>query len=205
MTAKLLGKIAWDTFQWVGLLGGVLGVLIGLALIFKSSLIFKISERMNVWISTRQAMRPLDEPFNVDRAIYRSHRWLGFLLAAGALFTLYAMLLRFKGPELSYLFSKFFHIQVAVWLGLSTRIFLIAINIAALGIAIAMIIRPSALKHVETWTNRHFSARRATRVWEIPRTGADTLVQAYPRLVGTFLTISGLCVVLVLAVRLVWH
>src|SRR6267378_38297 len=74
------------------------------------SLVFRISERMNVWISSRQAMRPLERPIDIERAVYRWHRIIGVAILAGALFTLYVAALRFQGPELGVVFAKFVRI-----------------------------------------------------------------------------------------------
>ena len=196
--AKLLYNIIWEAFQWVALFGGGLGLVTGVALVANSALVFRVSERMNRWISTRQAMRPLEEPILLERAIYRSHRVIGTLLLAGALFTLYVLLLRLKGPELVSLLRQFFGAPVALWIANSLRLFLIVVNVAAALIAIAMVFRPSLLKGLESWANRRYSGRQATRVWEIPRPGADPIVQAHPRLVGAILGLAGLYVLFTL-------
>src|SRR5882672_780879 len=206
MLLKLLQKIIWQTFLWVALLGGVTGLLMGIALLFRSSLVFRISERMNVWISSRQAMRPLERPIDIERAVYRWHRIIGVAILAGALFTLYVAALRFQGPELGVVFGKFVRIEIARWLGQSLRIFLIVANLAALLIAAIIILRPSALKPLEVWANRQYSARQATREWEIPRNLIDPIVQANPRLTGAILAVASLCVLLVLGyAKLVAH
>jgi hypothetical protein len=206
MLLKLLQKIIWQTFLWVALLGGVTGLLMGIALLFRSSLVFRISERMNVWISSRQAMRPLERPIDIERVVYRWHRIIGVALLVGALFTLYVAALRFQGPELGVVFGKFVRIEIARWLGQSLRIFLIVANLAALLIAAIIILRPSALKPLEVWANRQYSARQATREWEIPRNLIDPIVQANPRLTGAILAVASLCVLLVLGyAKLVAH
>jgi hypothetical protein len=122
------------------------------------------------------------------------------------LFTLYVAALRFQGPELGVVFAKFVRIEIARWLGQSLRIFLIVANVAALLIAAIIILRPSALKPLEVWANRQYSARQATREWEIPRNLIDPIVQANPRLTGAILAVASLCVLLVLGyAKLVAH
>jgi hypothetical protein len=198
MLLKILQKTIWQTFLWVALLGGVMGLLMGIALIFRSSLVARVSARMNVWISSRQAMRPLEAPIDIERAVYRWHRLVGALLLAGALFTLYVATTRFQGPELSLVLGKFFRVEIAKWIGQSLRIFLIVANLAALLFAAVMILRPSALKPLEAWANRQYSGRQATRAWEIPRNLIDPFVQNNPRLVGVLLALASLCVLVVL-------
>ncbi len=204
--AKLFARIIWETFVWVGLLGGVLGLVTGLGLIFNSAGVFRFAERMNVWISTRQAMRPFEEPIDIERAVYRSHRVIGSLLIVGALFTLYVLAFRLKGPEFVAVLGQFFSLPVATWIATSLRLFLILANAAAVFIAATMVIRPSALKRVEAWANRQYSGRQATRVWEIPRPGIDPLVAANPKLIGSALTVASLYIVVVIGyMRIVGH
>ena len=198
MLLKILQKTIWQTFLWVALLGGVTGLLMGITLIFKSSIVFRVSERMNVWISTRQAMRPLEAHIDIERAVYRWHRLVGALLLAGALFTLYVATIRFQGPELSVVLGKFFRVEIAKWIGQSLRLFLMVANLAALVFAAIMILRPSALKPIEVWANRQYSGRQATRDWEIPRNLIDPFVQNNPRLIGVLLALASLCVLVVL-------
>src|SRR3989442_5281868 len=206
MTFKLFGKIIWETFQWVALFGGLLGLVTGIALFFNSALVLRISERMNVWISTRQAMRPLEAPIEIERAVYRSHRIIGALLLIGALFTLYVLVLRFRGPEIVAALAKLFRLGIATWVAESVRIFLVLLNFLAVVIALTMVIRPSALNRVEGWANRQYSARRATRAWEIPRPGPDAFVASHPRLVGAALSLAGAYVLVVLTyTRFVGH
>lgn len=196
--SKIFLNIIWQTFLWVAMFGGLLGLSMGLLLLARPRAAFRISEVMNRWISTRQAMRPLDNSISVERAIYRSHRLVGLLLLAGALFTLYVLLIRLQGQELVWIMQRFFGTPVALWLANSVRIFLVVANVAAGLIAITMMVRPSALKRVEAWANRHYSGRRATRMWEIPRQGVDPLVQAHPRLMGAVLMVAGLFIVVTL-------
>jgi len=59
-----------------------------------------------------------------------------------------------------------------------------------------VIVRPSALKWIEAWANRHYSARQATRAWEIPRLGPDSIISANPRLVGVVLCLAGAYILL---------
>lgn len=195
MTLKLFARIISDTFLWVALLGGVLGVLTGVALIFNSALVVRLSDKMNVWISTREAMQVLEEPIEIERTVYRWHRLIGALILAGALFTLYVLLWRFNGPQVVEALTKLLELGVATWIAESLRVFFVLVNIAALVIAVVMIVRPSALKGVEAWANRQYAPRRRAHVLDIPRVGPDSLLRTRPRLLGMVLALAGLYVV----------
>lgn len=198
MTHKLFARIIVDTFLWVALLGGVLGLLTGVALIFNSALVLRLSEKMNVWISTREAMQVLEEPIEIERTVYRWHRPIGALILAGALFTLYVLLWRFNGPQVVEALTKLLELGVAKWVAESLRIFFVLVNIAALVIALVMIVRPSALKGVEAWANRQYAPRRTVHALDIPRVGPDSLLRTRPRLLGMVLALAGLYVVFAL-------
>ena len=195
MTLKLFARIISDTFLWVALLGGVLGVLTGVALIFNSALVVRLSDKMNVWISTREAMQVLEEPVEIERTVYRWHRLIGALILAGALFTLYVLLWRFNGPQVVEALTKLLELGVAKWIAESLRVFFVLVNIAALVIAVVMIVRPSALKGVEAWANRQYSPCRRAHALDIPRVGPDSLLRTRPRLLGMVLALAGLYVV----------
>lgn len=195
MTLKLFARIISDTFLWVALLGGVLGLLTGVALIFNSAFVVRLSDKMNVWISTREAMQVLEEPIAIERTVYRWHRLIGALILAGALFTLYVLLWRFNGPQVVEALTKLLELGVAKWVAESLRIFFVLVNIAALVIAVVMILRPSALKGVEALANRRYSPRRGAHALDIPRVGPDSLLRTRPRLLGVVLALAGLYVV----------
>ncbi|HYL88129.1 MAG TPA: hypothetical protein VEU32_05105 [Burkholderiales bacterium] len=187
MALKLLAKIIWQTFEWVVLCGGVLGLASGLLLTFNSPLFFRINTRMSRWFSTRRAMQRMEAPIEVERAIYRRHRLVGALILGGALYTLYVVTLSVKEPAMTLALSRFFSADVALWLGKSVRIFLIVANVAAALIAAVVIVRPSALKPLEAWANREYSGRRFARALEVPVGGPDPLFEAHPKPLGVVL------------------
>ena len=194
MILKLFARIISETFLWVALLGGVLGLLTGAALIFNSALVLRVSEKMNVWISTREAMQLLEEPIAIERAVYRWHRLVGALIFVGALFTLYVLLWRFNGPQVVDALAKLLELGVAKWAAESLRVFFVVVNVVALVIAVVMIIRPSALKSVEAWANRQYSTSGSAQALETPRAGPDNLLRTRPRLLGIVLALAGVFV-----------
>ena len=48
------------------LVGGIAGILLGCALVFRSAATLNFIARMNRWISTGQALKPLDEPRDIE-------------------------------------------------------------------------------------------------------------------------------------------
>src|SRR2546430_11703811 len=68
------------------IVGGTGGVLLGCALVFRSAATLRFIQRMNSWVSTRQALKPLEVARNVDPAPGPGGgppRARGFFLRAG--------------------------------------------------------------------------------------------------------------------------
>jgi hypothetical protein len=200
MTMKLAARILWETFQWLALFGGVTGVLLGLVLIFNNGMVVRVGQRMNTWVSTRGALDKLDTPIPVERTVYRYHRIFGAMLLAGALYALYVLVLRFKGPELVAIIARLLRLQLALGVAESIRVFLVLMNAGAALVALTMLVRPSTLKGIEGWANREYSMRKASHFLEVMRSGPDTLVQRHPQAAGAALAVAGAYITITLLV-----
>ena len=84
----------------------------------------------------------------------------------------------------------------------SLRILLIVGNVAALLAAIVLCFRPSLLKGVEAWGDRHYSGRESTKPLDIMRYQPDDFVRARPRVVGAIVVLGSAYVLIALGLRL---
>ena len=66
---KFASVIAQQTFFIFLALGAVFALAAGLLLVFSSETAFRISERMNRWVSTRAVLRPLEEHHSISRPL----------------------------------------------------------------------------------------------------------------------------------------
>jgi hypothetical protein len=157
---------------------------------------------LNRWFSTRQAMRPLEEPLDVKRFVYRRHRVLGVLLFAGALYTLDVLAFSYRTDALVRVFRDLGDPGLLGIAFEAARIFLMVGNVAALAAAVVLCFRPSLLKGLESWGDRQFSGRAPTRPLDTMRYQPDEFVRARPRIVGVFILIGSLYVLLSLGLAL---
>src|SRR2546421_918240 len=81
------------------LAGGIAGILLGCGLIFRSAATLNFIARMNRWISTGQALKPLDEPRDIEPGPRLRRPWVGGFLALGSAFVLYFLLVRLPLPR----------------------------------------------------------------------------------------------------------
>jgi hypothetical protein len=191
---KAIGDLAVHTLGpvlYVLLLGGaVLGLVIGVMLIVDSARVMRWNERLNLWISTGNAMSALDRPVEVKRAIYRWHRLVGLLVLAGAFFTLDALAFGFTTGAVVRTFRGS---GSTALLGLAfetLRIFLIVGNVAALLAALVLVFRPSLLKGIEGWADRSYGGNPSPEKLDRMRYQPDELVRSRPRLIGVLVLLG---------------
>jgi len=194
--SSFFSQILQQTLFIVLLVGALFALLAGLLLVFRSEAAFRISERMNRWVSTRAAIRPLEEHRSISRPLYRMHRLVGALICAGALYSLIVLGMPSGESAIVKSLGGLGPARFAEWLGESLRWILLAGNFGALLFGIVFIMRPSALKSLEAWADRRISARRRTKPIEEAHLTADRFVRAHPRFTG-MVVIAGSLYVLV--------
>lgn len=186
---------------YVLLLGGAaLGVVIGALLLIDSERVMRWNYLLNRWYSTRQAMRALERPIDVKRPFYRWHRVVGVLVFAASLFTLDVLVFGFQTSALVRALRGMAEPAALALVLDSVRLFLIVGNVAALLAAAVLVFRPSLLKGLEVWGDRHYSGRTSTKALDIMRYQPDDFVRARPRLVGGLLVLGSIYVLLTMGV-----
>jgi drug/metabolite transporter (DMT)-like permease len=197
---KFLSQIVNEAVAIFLLVGAAFGLVVGLMLVLDSARAFRIGDRLNRWVSTRAAVRPLEEHHSIARPLYRMHRLVGMLICAGALYAL-AVLGTPAGKDavvksLGTLGSPAF----AAWIAESLRVVLLVGNAAAFVFGVLFIVRPSSLKRLEAWADRRVSGRKASKPLEVMRDPTDRFVREHPRMVGGLVIAGSLYVLLQLGV-----
>lgn len=191
---KFLAAILQQSIFVFLLLGSFFSLAAGLLLLFNSEKAFRIGEWMNRWVSTRAALRPLEEQHSISRPLYRMHRLVGTLICAGALYALIVLGTPYGEMAIVKSLSGIGPPRFASWISESLRIVLLVGNLGALLFGLVFIVRPSALKGLEAWADRRISARQATKPLEEVRLTTDRFARAHPRLVGAIVAVGSLYV-----------
>jgi len=199
---SFLSEIVGQTIFVFLLAGAVFALAAGLLLVFRSETAFRISARMNYWVSTRAALRPLQEHRSISRPLYRSHRIVGALICAGALYSLIVLGMPSGEAAITKALSGVGTPQVSAWLAESLRTILLVGNLGALLFGLVFIARPSALKSLELWADRRISARQASKPLEEMHMTADQFARAHPRLTGVLVILGSLYVLVNLGLAL---
>lgn len=191
---KFLSQILQETIFIFLLVGAAFALAAGLLMILNSEQAFRIADRLNRWVSTRAAMRPLEEHHSISRPLYRMHRLVGVLICVGALYALVVLGAPSGEAAITKSLSSLGPQRFAAWISESLRIILLTGNIGALLFGLVFVVRPSALRSLEAWADRRISARKATKPLEEVRLSADQFARAHPRLVGGLVTAGSLYV-----------
>jgi len=176
-------------------LGAVFAFVFGLLLVFRSETAFRIGERVNRWVSTRAAIRPLEEHHSISRPLYRMHRVVGVLICAGAIYSLVVLGLPSGEAAIAKSLAGIGPPRMSEWLAESLRAILLTGNLGALLFGLVFIVRPSALKSLESWADRRISARKSTKPLEEVHLSPDRFARAHPRLVGVLVVLGSLYVI----------
>src|SRR5437763_13343922 len=102
-TLVLIERIVIPAVVLTLLVGGIAGVALGTGLVFRSQATLAFIARMNRWVSTRRALKPLEIPRSLEPASAPGApqpRLGAFLLLGGAL-VVYVLALRLHLPQVS--------------------------------------------------------------------------------------------------------
>ena len=171
---------------------GVVGVFLGLGLISRNESLLRLLDRLNHWTSIRRSLKPLEIPRDVEQGARRHPRGLGVAVLIGAAFSLYFLLLRVSGSDLTALLTTSGSKVAVLWFANSLRWALVAANLIALLIGVTLAFFPQLMGPLAARANRWISSRRlAMKADEMDLT-LDLVVRAYPRIAGTLIAIGAL-------------
>lgn len=192
---KFLSQIVNQAVFVFLVVGAAFALIAGLLLLLNSNLAFRIGEKLDRWVSTRAALRPLEKHHSIARPMYRMHRLTGALICAGSLYAL-AILgtpegAAAMGKSLAGLSASKY---LSSWISDSLRIALLLGNAVAFLFGLVFMARPSLLKGLEAWADRSISGRQATKPLEQLHKPTDKFARAHPRIVGAFVTLGSIYV-----------
>ena len=181
------------------LVGGVAGLALGCALIVNNGATLRFMARMNRWVSTREALAPLDVPINVEPAAGPDGRrpLLGGFLLVGGVLAVYFLLARLDFRHGAYVPG----IDVKRWLfsGIALQTMkwvLVAGGAFACVIGAVMLLAPQRLLAFEQRVNRWYSCEPVVAAAEKMHMPLEPRVAAYPRATGWIVGVASLLLTL---------
>ena len=174
--------------QWLNdilVISGTTGMLAGAGLLLMPERAFGEQSRWRQWFLEHDLAALLNHYQRIERYLYRHNRLVGAALTVGALTLLYLL-----GKLQGYLYASNVWSQIqGVRLAM---LFAWALAILALIIGIFFLIRPSALKGVESLSNRWIGPPPSTFQQAEPAKGINHLILRFPRHTGILLLLAGI-------------
>lgn len=198
MSAHDFAVLLWRDLLLFLLFGAVLGMLLGLLLVFRPGMVERINRVASRWISTRHVYRWLDHSISIERWFYRNHRPAGILIMLGALYILvYFGLVFDKAHTLQQLGGRF---PARLLAGLLDALVLFALMGGLFSLLAGLLIwlRPSLLRGLEKESNQWVSLRRPSKVLEVPHDQVDKFVARHAYRVGWLLFLASLYLIFIL-------
>jgi hypothetical protein len=195
---KILTEIALQAGLLFLFAGSLFSLVYGVALFLGSRWAFSLNESTKRWISTREALRPLDLPHSVDPFLYRWHTWFGSLIALGSAYVLYVA---FFGASMSSV-ARLFAARPGIWAQMLTQFswwFFVVGAAGGLVLGLLLALRPGVLKAAEAWAGRSYSARRSTKPLEIMHLSGERWLLSHPRASGAAIALGSVYVMWILA------
>ena len=197
----LLSEILFDASYTFIIIGTFIALIFGLGLIFTPTITLKLNEKINTRFSMRKATKKIETAIQSEPFFYKYSKISGAILITGSLFVLYT-LATFNAYTLIPHLPKTFSVPAWEWIIQSAQIFFYLTCSFIFVFGLIVFIRPSLVKRFEQAANHWISTRKGFSKMTVDINITNRLVNTYPRLFGSFITIFSLIVLFLLLTEL---
>jgi hypothetical protein len=186
--------LLWRDLAIFLMFGALLGVSLGLLLIFKPQYLERCSKAGNRWISTRHISQWLDRSISIEHWFYRHHRAVGFAIVLGAAYIFIYFGFQFDRAYTLLRWSQKLPLPAQQLNGLLNALVLGGLIGGAVALIAGLFLwfRPSLLRGVEEQSNRWVSSRRATKILDVPHDQVDIFVARHAQKAGWLLLLASI-------------
>jgi len=174
------------------LVATVFALVYGVALLAAPSRTLRFNDVASRWFSTSSVQDALNKPHDLQRLIYRRHRWIGVLLLVGGGYVLWILLARYDPALVAAPLKRSLSPRLAGAILDAAWWLIVPANALAVIVGIIMFARPSLLRGVESFTNREVSTEAVGTMLDGVYSAPDRLIRTYPRLIGIVIVIASL-------------
>lgn len=166
--------------------GSLLGLLLGIGLLVKARAVLPFIQLMNQWVSTRQALKSLEQPRQVGSAASGA-RWFGAVLVALGAFSAAILLGRLDPAAVASLLKVDGRTSLLGMLLEALRWFLVLGSLGAVVTGVMLLFFPRTWRRVEERANHWYSTRSLEIAGDALYPSLDRIVEAFPRASGAVL------------------
>lgn len=172
--------------------GGVVALAVALGLIFRSTLVFRLFDAMNVSVSTRHATKPLAIPRDSSPFFMRHRIPIGIVFVIGAIYADYGLITGAGNAAVVSLFNTKLPPGYVFWIVESVRYFMMVSCTVSIIVGVLLVVSPDTLKSIERTGGRWVSTRQMATGAEKSYMALDRWVSAFPRIAGLIIVFPAL-------------
>jgi len=191
---SIINKILFHAMLLFLMIGSIVGVFAGAALVLRPAWLLYMSSHANRWIAMPPIASLLDQVIKVDRWFYRHHKASGISLLTGAVLLIYFITAHFDKARILISLAKTYTLPPEFTAVLLDSVVL-SILLGAAGtliISLFLLIRPSMLRGFEQGANQWFSLSHGLKPFEVSRVGVDEYVFQNVQMTGVLLLFGSL-------------
>ena len=182
-----LAELVVPFLKILALSGSLVGILLGVCLLARTERTLAYLREMNRWVSSRQAMRPLEVPRTLEQRVRGRRLWLGLLVAAAGAYALIVLIWSLDPARLSLALGADPKYSLAAIAIESLRWILVAGSTVCVAVGLLMALAPRALEGFEAWSNRWVSSRQALQGVDTMYVPFDHLAERFPKACAIFI------------------
>lgn len=193
----IASQIALQAALIVLFLGSLFTLAFGVSLMLGNRWVFALNEKTKRWISTREALRPMDLQRSIEGWLHLWHVPVGIGLALCSAFVAYVGMFHYDVKAVAHAFQA----HPSVWEEMLIQAgwwFAMIGALAGLVVGVLLTAKPALLQSAEGWANRAYSGRRATKPLEVMHFAPDHCITASPRWSGALISAGSLYIAVVL-------
>lgn len=187
---------------WFFIVSGGVGIALGIALNVGSARTLRVLGAMNRWISLRSSLKPMEQPYDIGKAVYGHRRWFGIAFAVGGGFSIFMLLVHVDSAAVVSALGGNASPAAVSWIVESLRWILVAGGALAVIIGVMLAFSAESLRAFEAHANRWYSSRKIGKGADTMYLTLDQWVETYPRTAGWLLA-AGAAIVFAASI-IVW-
>jgi hypothetical protein len=192
---RLLAQLLLTTAVVFLFVGSLLGLIVGIGLLLRSSATLRFIHAMNRWVSTRQALRSLELPLQVAPAAAGA-RWFGAVLVALGAYTTAVLLTGVDVDGVAALVKVDARYSLAAIAIHAAKWTLVLGSLVAIATGIMLLFFPRAWRRVEAQANRWYSTGDLEGSEDTVYLSLERLVERFPRASGAVIAVLSLATAL---------
>lgn len=155
--------------------------------------LLELTTRLNKWVATDSLFNGLNRSFSFERIIYRHHTISGLIIIVCCIYVFLRIWLCFEVAI--EILPVIINATISQWLYTALVLLIFIADIVVFIIGLIILVRPSILKGIESWSNRWIDSEKALKNLDKEYELKIEWFPKYPRVFGLFIVLGCLYII----------